>query len=335
VFILGLETSCDETSAAVVEDDRRILSSVVASQADLHAKWGGVVPEVASRMHVERTLPVIIEALEQARCTPEDLAGIAVTNRPGLVGALVVGVACAKALAYAWRKPLIGVHHLVGHVHAAPLADRWLSFPFLCLVVSGGHTELIVAEGPDSFYCVGRTRDDAAGECFDKAARLLGLPYPGGPALERLAREGNREAVSFPRAWLQHSLDFSFSGLKTAVARYVARPDPSVTQADIAASLQAAIVDVLVTKTILAAEATGIRKVAIAGGVAANETLASEFRAACKAKGYDATVPPKELCTDNAAMIAAAAYRRLRRGEADDLNLDVVATEYLPLRSVK
>jgi N6-L-threonylcarbamoyladenine synthase len=324
--ILGLETSCDETSAAVVADGRRILSNIVASQADLHARWGGVVPEVASRKHVERTLPVIHEAVEVASLTLNDIHGIAVTNRPGLVGALLVGVSAAKALAYALRKPLVGVHHLEGHLYANFLADPSLGYPFVCLIVSGGHTEILALRGEGERESLGRTRDDAAGECFDKCARLMGLPYPGGPHIDRRAARGDSKAVQFPRAWLGDSLDFSFSGLKTAVRNFVAQDERRTPVDDIAASLQAAIVDVLVKKTVLAAKHVGMDTVTMGGGVAANRRLAESMTTACKAAGLRLVIPPPDLCTDNAAMIAAAAWPRLARGESDSLDFDTFAT---------
>lgn len=334
MILLGLETSCDETSASVVAEGSRVLSSVVASQADLHARWGGVVPEAASRKHIERVLPVIIEALENARVSHADLRGIAVTNRPGLIGALVVGVAAAKALSYAWSVPLFGVHHVVGHVYASLLAAPDLRFPFVCLVVSGGHTELILAEGHDRMTALGRTRDDAAGECFDKCARLLGLPYPGGPHIERLAARGDARQVVFPRAWLGDSLDFSFSGLKTAVARFAKLEGDRIRLEDVAASLQEAIIEVLVAKTIRAAQQSGVDSVAIGGGVAANRALSAAMVEACNAAGLRCVTPSPQLCTDNAAMIAAAAYPRWKRGEADGLDLDTMATDYLPRSSM-
>lgn len=323
--VLGLETSCDETSAAVVADGRRVLSNIVASQADLHARWGGVVPEVASRKHVERTLPVVHEALDAASLTWDDIDGIAVTNRPGLVGALLVGVSAAKALAYALRKPLVGVHHLEGHLYANFLADPSLGYPFVCLIVSGGHTEILALRGEGDRESLGRTRDDAAGECFDKCARLMGLPYPGGPNIDRLAAQGDPTAVPFPRAWLGDSLDFSFSGLKTAVRNFLAQDQGRTPVEDVASSLQAAIVEVLVKKTVRAAEQARMDMVTVGGGVAANRGLAAALKAACASAGLRLVIPPPDLCTDNAAMIAAAAWPRLARSESDTLDFDTFA----------
>lgn len=325
--ILGIETSCDETSAAVVADGRRILSNIVASQADLHARWGGVVPEVASRKHVEVTLPVIHEALGAASLEWRGIDAIAVTNRPGLVGALLVGVSAAKALAYALNKPLAAVHHLEGHLYANFLTDPTLDYPFVCLIVSGGHTEILALGGEGDRQSLGRTRDDAAGECFDKCGRLMGLPYPGGPNVDRLAAQGDPTRVPFPRAWLGDSLDFSFSGLKTAVRNFLVKDEGRTPAEDVAASLQAAIIDVLVKKTVRAAERTGMDTVTVGGGVAANRALKTSMQAACDSAGLQLVVPPPELCTDNAAMIAAAAYPRLARGESDPLDFDTLGTE--------
>lgn len=327
MIILGIETSCDETSAAVVADGTQVLSNVVASQADLHARWGGVVPEVASRKHVERLLPVIFEALESADIPLRAVEGIAVTNRPGLIGALLIGVTTAKALAYGWRLPLVGVHHLEGHLYSNFLAAPDLAYPFICLLVSGGHTEIVLVESHESRRSLGRTRDDAAGECFDKCARLMGLPYPGGPHIDRLAASGDPQRIAFPRAWLGDSCDFSFSGLKTAVLRFLETDGGRTPLVDVAASFQAAAVEPLVRKTIRAAQTIGVQTVAVAGGVAANRGLAQSMQQACDEAGLRLVIPPPSLCTDNAAMIAAAGAPRLLRGDSDLLSLDSFASE--------
>jgi N6-L-threonylcarbamoyladenine synthase len=330
MIVLGFETSCDETSASVLLDGSRVLSSVVASQADLHARWGGVVPEMASRKHVERALPVIWQALEEAGCSLHQLDGIAVTNRPGLIGALLVGVAAAKALGYALGRPVVGVHHLAGHLAAIRLTAPDAPYPMACLLASGGHTELLFMDADGAMESLGRTQDDAAGECFDKCARLLQLPYPGGPHIERLARAGNPQAVDFPRARMENPLDFSFSGLKTAVLRFLERDGGATPVADVAASLQEAIIDVLVQRTLTATTSRRCRSVAVTGGVAANRTLADRLRSAAMEAGLICVVPPVELCTDNAAMIAAAGWPRLRAGEDDMPTLDAFASEPLP-----
>ncbi|WP_027718657.1 tRNA (adenosine(37)-N6)-threonylcarbamoyltransferase complex transferase subunit TsaD [Desulfovirgula thermocuniculi] len=326
VKILGIETSCDETAAAVVEDGVKILSSVVSSQVDVHRKFGGVVPEVASRRHLELINPVIKEALEQAGVGFGDLQAVAVTQGPGLVGALLVGLAAAKALAFALGVPLLAVNHLEGHIYANFLVHRDLSFPLVCLVVSGGHTDLVLVRRHGDYRLLGRTRDDAAGEAFDKVARVLELGYPGGPALERLAREGNEEAVNFPRASVE-GLDFSFSGLKTAVIQHLhrcQRAGEEVARADVAASFQKAVVDVLVEKTLEAARRTGCRDIILAGGVAANGRLRAAMQEGARREGRRVLYPPAELCTDNAAMIACAAYYRYLRGEEAPLTLNAL-----------
>jgi N6-L-threonylcarbamoyladenine synthase len=352
--ILGIETSCDETSAAVVESGRLILSSVIASQIELHRQFGGVVPEMASRQHILYIVPVVEDALEEAGCTWDDLAAIAVTNGPGLAGALLVGVNMAKALSFALQKPLVNVHHLEAHIYANWLVDKpevsdgelpaEPQFPLLCLIVSGGHTELVLMRGHGDYVLLGRTKDDAAGEAFDKVARILGLSYPGGPSIERAAKQAN-DPVWQPRAWLRGSYDFSFSGLTTAVLRTVAayagepvavampgsvqRPmsirahvdvPESVPVADIAAGFQESVVDVLVTKTARAAQKYGVKQVLLAGGVAANSLLREEMSRRVR---VPVRYPAKILCTDNAAMIASVGYYRYLRGDRAGLDLDI------------
>ncbi len=336
MLCLGIETSCDETAAAVVGDGTRLLSNVVASQVELHRRYGGVFPELASRRHIEAMLPVLGEAMRMAGAGWEDLGLIAVTRGPGLVGSLLVGLAAAKALAFALDVPLVGVNHILGHIYAN-LLDPVLRdpargegpggsvFPAVCLVVSGGHTDLVYMQGHGRLNLLGRTRDDAAGEAFDKVARLLGLPYPGGPALERLARQGDPEAVPFPRAMMDDgSYDFSFSGLKTAVAVYLEREGGAARAADVAASFQKAVVDVLVAKTVRAALQRGVRRILLAGGVAANSALRESLRREAGRHGLEVRGPPPALCTDNAAMIACAGYFLWREGGADGLDLDAV-----------
>jgi N6-L-threonylcarbamoyladenine synthase len=326
--VLGIETSCDETAAAVVEDGRRALSDVVATQIDIHRRWGGVVPELASRNHVVQIMPVVDEALTRAGVGPEALDAVAVTSGPGLVGALLVGVQAAKALALAWGKPLVGVNHLEGHLVAAFLGETPPVFPYLGLVVSGGHTSLYAAQAFGDYRLLGQTRDDAAGEAFDKGAKLLGLPYPGGVAIDKLARDGDRKAVRFPRAIVKGSeLDFSFSGLKTALLHHVKKHGVPQGQAlaDLCASYQEAIVGALVDKAFRAARRLSFERLVLSGGVAANSRLRSAVaERAAEYEGMSAILPPVRLCTDNAAMIAVAgthAYARGSRAGAD-LNAD-------------
>lgn len=333
VTILGIETSCDETSAAVVVDGAVIKSNIISSQIQIHQKFGGVVPEVASRKHLENINHVIIEALNQAELTYQDIDGVAVTYGPGLVGALLVGVAAAKALAYGLDKPLIAVNHLEGHIYANFLANPGLEFPLLCLVASGGHSDLILMEDHGKYQLLGHTRDDAAGEAFDKVARALGLGYPGGPLIDQLARQGNPQGVDMPRAYLEAgSFDFSFSGLKSAVLNYLNRAQQkglAVNKADLAASFQQAVVDVLVDKTLDAAAKYQVSTVMLAGGVAANSCLRQQMQQRAAADSIKVTYPPLILCTDNAAMIAGAAYHKYLRGDFAPLTLN--ATPTLPL----
>jgi N6-L-threonylcarbamoyladenine synthase len=325
--ILGIETSCDETSAAIVRDGGEILANIVSSQIDVHAKFGGVVPEVASRKHVELINPVLSEALSTAGLEFSDLNAVAVANRPGLMGALLVGVTAAKSIAAALSIPLVGVHHLEAHMYANFLVNPELAFPFVCLIVSGGHSDLVLARDHGDYTILGRTRDDAAGEAFDKSARVMGLGYPGGPVIDKLAREGNPKAIRFPRARLGDTLDFSFSGLKTAVIRFFEEHKDEYSVEDIAASFQAAVVDVLVANTIAAAEEQGVKQIAMAGGVAANSGLKARMQEAAARHGLALSSPPPKFCTDNGAMIACAGYYHVMRGAVDGLDLDTIASE--------
>jgi N6-L-threonylcarbamoyladenine synthase len=309
VLILGIETSCDETAAAVVEDGRVIRSSVVSSQVDLHAQYGGVVPEVASRAHVDLVVPVVADALGEAGVELRDVDAVAACHGPGLAGALLVGVSAAKALALVAGVPYVGVNHLEGHLYAGWLEQPDLATPMAVLLVSGGHTMVVAVAAPGEYRVLGETVDDAAGEAFDKVARFLGLGYPGGPVIDRLARDGDRDAIPFPRA-MQGELAASFSGLKTAVVQYV-RANPDFRVADVAASFQEAVVDQLLEKLALGADAEGAASLVLGGGVAANSRLRERVQELADATGRAAFLPPLALCTDNAAMIAATAYHRL------------------------
>lgn len=327
-LILGIESSCDETSASVVKNGREVLSNVISSQVDLHKKYGGVVPEIASRKHVELIMPVINQALEEAGVTMEQIDAIGVTYGPGLVGALLVGLTAAKSIAFALNKPLIGVHHIQGHIAANYIQYKELEPPFICLVASGGHSHIVLVESYHSFKILGQTRDDAAGEAFDKISRAIGLGYPGGPLIDKNARQGNSHSIQFPRVYFDNGcLDFSFSGLKTAVLNYLNRAEQTgeaISIPDVAASFQQAVVDVLVKNTITAAKQYKVNKIAIAGGVAANSQLRRDMKAAGEKNSIDVMYPHMVLCTDNAAMIACAAYYSFINGNRDGLDLNAV-----------
>ncbi|MCX7571101.1 tRNA (adenosine(37)-N6)-threonylcarbamoyltransferase complex transferase subunit TsaD [Tumebacillus sp. DT12] len=329
VTILGIETSCDETSAAVIRGGKEILSNVISSQIEIHKRFGGVVPEVASRRHVENVNGVVDEALKQAGVTLDDIDAIGVTYGPGLVGALLVGVAWAKALSYAKGIPLIGVQHIAGHIYANFLSGGGEP-PLIALVVSGGHTEIVYMPAHGVFEFLGRTRDDAAGEAYDKVARAMGLDYPGGPQIDRMAQSGNPEAFQFPRAWIDdESMDFSFSGLKSAVLNALHNAEQrgeEVNKEDVAASFQAAVVDVLVEKTVRAVKQTGVQNVVVAGGVAANKGLRARLTERAAKEGFGVHFPTLDLCTDNAAMIAAAAFPMYEYGRFHDLDLNAIAS---------
>ena len=328
VYILAIESSCDETAAAVVKNGRQVLSNVISSQIALHTLYGGVVPEIASRKHIEKINQVVEAALEEAHMALEEMTAVAVTYGPGLVGALLVGVAEAKAIAYGAGKPLVGVHHIEGHVSANFIEHPDLEPPFVWLIVSGGRAHLVVVKDYGEFEILGRTRDDAAGEAFDKVARAVGLGYPGGPKVDKTAREGNPEAIRFPRAKVEGApYDFSFSGLKSAVLNYMNHAKMTgeeICVPDLAASFQAAVVDVLVSHTVDAAKKLGYRKVAMAGGVASNSALRAGMRRACKRAGIELYYPSPVLCTDNGAMIGAAGYYEYMKGARSGWDLNAV-----------
>lgn len=328
VLILAIESSCDETAASVVKNGRTVLSNIISSQIDLHKLYGGVVPEIASRKHIEKINQVIEEALKEAEVELDDLDAIGVTYGPGLVGALLVGVAEAKAISFAKNIPLVGVHHIEGHISANYIENLDLEPPFLCLVVSGGHTHLVIVKDYGEFEILGRTRDDAAGEAFDKVARAIGLGYPGGPKIDKLSRQGNAYAMDFPKAKVADApYDFSFSGVKSAVLNHLNKcrmQGEPIVEADIAASFQRCVVEVLVEHAISAAEDYHISKLAIAGGVASNQTLRSAMEKACQENGIRFYHPSPILCTDNAAMIGAAAYYEYLKGTRHGWDLNAV-----------
>jgi N6-L-threonylcarbamoyladenine synthase len=326
--ILAIESSCDETSAAVVVNGRKVLSNIISSQIDLHKKFGGVVPEIASRKHVELIMPVINQALEEAAVKLEEVDAIGVTYGPGLVGALLVGLSAAKGLAFAANKPLVGVHHIEGHIAANYLENEALEPPFVCLVASGGHSHIVYVADYHRFEIMGQTRDDAAGEAFDKIARALGLGYPGGPLIDAEAAKGNSRAVDFPKVYFNDgSMDFSFSGLKTAVLNYLngmAQKGLEIVPPDVCASFQQAVVEVLVNNTLQAARLKKVGRVALAGGVAANSQLRAGMKKAVEQAGMEMFYPKPVLCTDNAAMIGAAAYYEFMRGHVSGLDLNAI-----------
>lgn len=328
VLILAIESSCDETAASVVRNGREVLSNVISSQIALHTQFGGVVPEIASRKHIEKINQVITQALDDAKVTLNDITAIGVTYGPGLVGALLVGVAEAKAIAYAADKPLVGVHHIEGHVSANYIEHPDLEPPFVCLIVSGGHTHLVIVKDYGEFEIIGRTRDDAAGEAFDKVARAVGLGYPGGPKVDKAAKEGNPHAIEFPRAKVEGSpYDFSFSGLKSAVLNHINRAKMTgeeIHVPDLVASFQNAVVEALVSRAVLAAKEYGYDKLAIAGGVASNSALRAAMQEACDKNGLRFYHPSPIFCTDNAAMIGAAAYYEYLKGTRHGWDLNAV-----------
>ncbi|OCW97373.1 tRNA (adenosine(37)-N6)-threonylcarbamoyltransferase complex transferase subunit TsaD [Alishewanella sp. HH-ZS] len=323
--VLGIETSCDETGIAIYDGERGLLSHVLYSQIPLHADYGGVVPELASRDHVRKTLPLIKQALSEAGLTAADIDGVAYTAGPGLAGALLVGATLGRSLAFAWQKPALAVHHMEGHLLAPMLEEKSPQFPFLALLVSGGHTQLVAVKGIGQYQLLGESIDDAAGEAFDKTAKLMGLDYPGGPLLAKLATQGDAKKYSFPRPMTDRpGLDFSFSGLKTAASMVIQKEGNSAqVQADIAASFQQAVVDTLLIKCRRALEQTGYKRLVIAGGVSANESLRQQLAALMQSLKGEVYYPRKEFCTDNGAMIAFAGYQRLKAGQQQDLSIGV------------
>lgn len=327
INIMGIETSCDETSVAIVSNGREVISNVISSQIETHKRFGGVVPEVASRMHLEAINNIVKEALDRANFTFDDIDAIAVTKGPGLVGALLVGISEAKALCYALKKPLVGVNHMKGHICAAYVTHKNLEPPFICLLISGGHTYLIYVKDYNEMEVVGKTMDDACGEAYDKVARSLGLPYPGGPEVEKLAKLGDENAIDFPRVMLEkNSYDFSFSGLKTAVLNYLnskRQKGEEYSREDVCASFQRAVFDVLIAKTDRFLKEKKLKKIVVSGGVSANNTLKGEFEKLAKENGYEVFFPDKILCTDNAGMIASSGYYEYMDGNTETLDLNV------------